>query len=83
MTNCIPSTYQFSKVKNWKLDVNFTGGDISDDGGVLLLREADKILGITTNLAKIFPDKQGANKVIHCMVTMLRQLTYGIALGYC
>ncbi len=41
MTNCIPLNYQFSKVKNRTIEINFTGGDISSDGGVLLLREAD------------------------------------------
>ncbi|WP_341790661.1 hypothetical protein [Rickettsia endosymbiont of Polydrusus tereticollis] len=41
MTNCIAYSYQFSKVKNRTIEINFTGGDISSDGGVLLLREAD------------------------------------------
>jgi hypothetical protein len=82
MTNCIPLNYQLSKVKNRKIEVNFTGGDISSDGGVLLLREADKRLGITNELAKIFPDKIEASKVIHTMQSMIKQRVYGIALGY-
>ncbi|WP_367363851.1 hypothetical protein [Candidatus Tisiphia endosymbiont of Nedyus quadrimaculatus] len=41
MTNCIASNYQFTKVKNRQLAINFTSGDISSDGGVLLLGEAD------------------------------------------
>jgi hypothetical protein len=51
MTNCISLSYQFSKVKTRQIEINFTGGDISSDGGVLLLREADKRLGITNELA--------------------------------
>jgi hypothetical protein len=82
MTNCIPLTYQFSKVKNRQIEINFTGGDISSDGGVLLLREADKRLGITNELARIFPDRRDANKVIHSMQSMIKQRVYGIALGY-
>ena len=82
MTNCIPLTYQFSKVKNRKIEINFTGGDISSDGGVLLLREADKRLGITADLAKVFPDKRDASKVAHSIETIIRQGMYGIALGY-
>ncbi|MCC8398757.1 MAG: transposase [Rickettsia endosymbiont of Labidopullus appendiculatus] len=31
-------SYQ-SKVKNRQIEINFTGGNISSDGGVLLLRE--------------------------------------------
>jgi hypothetical protein len=33
MTECISLNYQFSRVKNHKLEVNFNGGDISSDGG--------------------------------------------------
>ncbi len=43
MTNCTGLSYQ-SKVKNRQIEINFTGGNISSDGGVLLLREADKRL---------------------------------------
>lgn len=82
MTNCIAYSYQFSKVKNRTIEINFTGGDISSDGGVLLLREADKRLGITEELAKIFPDRRDGSKITHNMATMLRQRIYGIALGY-
>jgi hypothetical protein len=53
MTNCIPISYQFSRIKNRKIEINFKGGDISSDGGVLLLREADKRLGITNDLANL------------------------------
>lgn len=82
MTKCIPPTYQFSKVKNREIEINFTGGDISSDGGVLLLREVDKRLGITAELAKMFPDKRDTSKVAHSIETMMKQRIYGIALGY-
>jgi len=82
MTNCIPLSYQFSKVKSRQIEINFKGGDISSDGGVLLLREADKRLGITNDLAKMFPDKRDASKITHSMQTMIKQRIYGIALGY-
>ena len=82
MTNCISLSYQFSKVKNRQIEINFTGGDISSDGGVLLLREADKRLGITNELAKMFPDKRDASKITHSMQSMIKQRIYGIALGY-
>lgn len=82
MTNCISLNYQFSKVKNRKLEINFTGGDISRDGGALLLKEADNRLGITNQLEKMFPDQRDPSKIIHSLTTMLKQRIYGIALGY-
>ncbi len=81
MTNCTGLIYQ-SKVKNRQIEINFTGGNISSDGGVLLLREADKRLGLTNELAKIFPDKRDSDKITHTILTMLKQRIYGIALGY-
>ncbi|WP_250312048.1 transposase [Rickettsia endosymbiont of Oedothorax gibbosus] len=77
MTNCTGLIYQ-SKVKNRQIEINFTGGNISSDGGVLLLREADKRLGLTNELAKIFPDKRDSDKITHTILTMLKQRIYGI-----
>jgi hypothetical protein len=82
MTNCISSNHQFSKVKNRQIAINFAGGDISSDGGALLLKEADTRLGITKQLEKFFPDNRDPNKITHSLISMLRQRIYGIALGY-
>lgn len=82
MTKCISLNYQFSKVKNRQVAINFAGGDISSDGGALLLKEADTRLGITSRLAKLFPDNRDPNKITHSLISMLKQRIYGIALGY-
>lgn len=82
MTNCIPLSYQFSKIKNRQIEINFTGGEISSDGGLLLLREADRKLGLTDSLAGLFPDKRNPDRITHSTLTMLKQRIYGIALGY-
>ncbi len=39
-------------------------------------------IGITNELAKIFPDKRDSDKITHTILTMLKQRIYGIALGY-
>ncbi len=79
--NTLPN-YQMSKIKNKKLEINFNGGDISSDGGVLLLREADRKLCLTKELSKLFPDKRDPELITHSVQTMLRQRLYGLALGY-
>jgi hypothetical protein len=75
MTKCLPLRYQFSKLKNRQVKVQFSGG-------ALLLREADRKLGITNQLAKLFPNQRKQNKVTHSLLTMLKQRIYGIVLGY-
>lgn len=76
------TNYQFSKIKNRKLEVNFTGGDISSDGGAIVLMEADKRLGLTKDLAKLFSDNRDQSKITHDIESILKQRIYGIALGY-
>lgn len=82
MTNCNTTNYLLPALKNRKIEVNFKGGDISSDGGVLLLREAERRLGIIGDVGRLFPDKRDPNRITHSVLTMLRQRVYGIALGY-
>ena len=37
MTNCIPSSLEFPACKGRKVKVNFEGGEVTSDGGILLL----------------------------------------------
>ena len=64
------------------VEVDFNGGDITSNAGVLLLSAADKRLGLLKNIAHIFPDRREPSKIEHAMLSMLRQRVYGIALGY-
>ena len=82
MTHCTLSNYVFSTLKSRKIEVNFKGGNINSDGGVLLLREADRRLGISDGIAKLFPDQRDPSRITHHVLTMLKQRVYGIALGY-
>jgi len=82
MSNYKSQNYQFSKVKNHRLEASFTGGDISSDGGSLILMEADKRLGLTKDLAKLFRDNRDQSKVSHNIESMIKQRVYAIALGY-
>lgn len=82
MSNYTSQNYQFSKVKNHRLEASFAGGDISSDGGSLILMEADKRLGLTRDIAKLFRDNRDQSKVSHNIESMIKQRVYGIALGY-
>lgn len=82
MTNCSSSKIEFSPLNNRKLEVEFTGGNISSDGGVVLLRQIDQRLKLTEKVASTIPDDRDPKKVIHSILSQLRQRVYGIALGY-
>ena len=66
MTECNQKGIGFSSLGRRKIEADFDGGTLTSDAGGLLLREADRTLGLTQALAE-------------CMI---RQRIYGIALGY-
>lgn len=61
---------------------DFSGGTLSSDGGVLLLREVDGHLGLTQKLAACFRDGRQQVFVDHSLRELLSQRIYGLALGY-
>ena len=65
-----------------KVTVDFSGGTLSSDGGVLLLREVDAKLGLTLALAQCFEDQRQQVFVDHSVQQLLAQRIYGLALGY-
>ena len=44
MTNCIQESFVFPGCKGRRIEASFEGGDITSDGGVLLLRQVDRRL---------------------------------------
>lgn len=82
MTECNTKHIRFSSIGRKSLLADFTGEHITSDAGALLLREADRKLGLTESLAKRITDPREQDQVIHSVVRMLRQRIYGIALGY-
>ena len=46
MTECARGRFSFPLVKRRQVEAEFSGGDITSDGGLLLLRQADKRLGL-------------------------------------
>ena len=61
---------------------DFSGGTLSSDGGVLLVREVDAHLGVTASLAQCFTDRREAVYVDHTVPQLLAQRIYGLVLGY-
>ena len=60
----------------------FDGGELSSDAGLLLVAEADRVLGLTAALSAVLPDRRQQSKVQHDLLSMLRERIYAIALGY-
>ena len=65
-----------------KITAAFDAGQISSDGGVLLLAGADKRLGLIDALATIIPDHRDPALITHTMADILRARIFAIACGY-
>ena len=62
--------------------MNFEGGDITSDGGVMLLRQADRLIGLSQAVANVLKDNRRQAICKHDGLSLLRQRIYGLAAGY-
>jgi hypothetical protein len=82
MTDCNTKSIRFSSLNSKKIVADFNGGHLTSDAGGLLLREVDRKLGLTRQLAACIPDPRNPLMTLHDQQTMLAQRIFGIALGY-
>jgi hypothetical protein len=60
----------------------FDGGDITSDGGVLLLKKLEEKTGIVRRFAACFTDYRSPKQIEHPLLDLLMQRLFGLALGY-
>lgn len=72
----------FHDLGSRRVQADFSGGHLSSDGGVLLLRQVNRGLGLTRHLAQCFCDLRKQPYVDHSVPELLDQRLYGEALGY-
>ena len=82
MTNCTKKLFKYPEFDRRKIEASFTGGDVSSDGGVMLLRQADKRLGFVQALDGAMKDTRDPNLITHEQKDLLKQRIYGLTLGY-
>jgi hypothetical protein len=82
MTQRNTEALSFSSLGNRRLEADFSGGSLTSDAGALLLREADKRLGLLEALDRVIPDPRNPELITHSQRSLLAQRVLGIALGY-
>ncbi|MGA2727349.1 MAG: IS1380 family transposase [Terracidiphilus sp.] len=82
MTECNQGSFSFAAHFSRRVEAGFTAGQVSSDGGALLLREADRKINLLGRVAGCFIDDRAALLVKHRLSEMLAQRIYGLALGY-
>ena len=82
MTKCYQRSFEFPRVNRRIVEARFDGGDITSDGGVLLLRQADRLTGLSDSIARALSDPRRQASCEHDVPGLVRQRLYAIALGY-
>ena len=82
MTNCAPGVVRFPAVKRRRVEAEFSGGDITGNGGIALLSQVDRRLGLTRAVAQRLDDPRRQASCGHGLEDLLRQRLYALALGH-
>jgi hypothetical protein len=72
----------FARLCGKTLHVDFDGGTVTSDGGVLLLRETESRVGIIRRFVAVLDDRRDGRYTDHSSEEMLRQRIFQIACGY-
>ena len=72
----------FSLESNKQIKINFNGGDLSSDGGLLLIKEFASRVGLVKLVKKLFKTNDSATFRIHTDSDNLMQMIYQIITAY-
>ena len=82
MTECSETLFPFEAHFSRRVVAQFAGDWLTTEGGSLLLRQADRKIGLLRRVAGCFSDYRQPERIEHRLEEMLAQRIYGLALGY-
>ena len=81
-TECTQDSLDFASLGSRKVTAAFDGGAMTSNAGALLLREADRAIGLSRQAAACFTDGRRQDRIEHSVETLIGQRIHGISLGY-
>jgi hypothetical protein len=82
VTECIEGPPAFTSLGPRRVEADFSAGTLTTDAGALLLREADRRLGLLDALDAAIPDPRNPELITHSQRSLLAQRVFGLACGY-
>ena len=82
MPKCTDGRIDFGRFGRRVVEADFSGGDLSSDGGLLLLRQVDQHLGLSRAAAAAIPDPRDPERIEHRLRDLLAQRLYALCCGY-
>lgn len=82
MTKCTAEGMSFGRLGRLAVEANFEGGALSSDGGLMLLRQVDRRIGLTKAVAEALHDPRNPGRITHELRDLVAQRLYGLCCGY-
>lgn len=74
--------FEFQQASSRRVVADFQGGQITSDGGALLVREVARHTNILSDVAGCFIDRRCSDLIEHSVEELIAQRVLGIACGY-
>jgi hypothetical protein len=81
-TECSAETYSFGQLDRRQVVADFSGGQLTSDGGLALVAEIDRHYRISERVAECFTDQRDQSRVQHELSDLVSQRLYGLVQGY-
>jgi hypothetical protein len=75
-------TLHLFPIEHKNIELSFTGERISSDGGLLLLREVNRQIGLIERISSCISDNRDPRYIDHAIEELVGQRAYQIAAGY-
>lgn len=82
MTQCKLNRPKLKRLRRQAVEVDFEGGTLTSDGGLVLLREVDRRLDLIRRIDQAIPDPRDPMYTAHPQHEILTSRIFGIAAGY-
>lgn len=82
MKDCLKQLFLFKDISNKKIEVDFNGGEVSSDAGLLFFREVESRIGLISKMTDSLRDRRHPSYVKHQFLDLLKQRIFQIACGY-
>lgn len=82
MPDCSAKRIEFEPFGRRRIEASFSGGEISSDGGLLLLRQLERRVGLIDAVARVLSDPRDPERIEHTLRDLLCQRVFGLIQGY-
>jgi len=82
VTECNQRVFEFSSSEKRKVQADFKGGDVTSNGGLVLIAELEKKLRLSKRIAALLPDHRDQKKITHSQQSMIHQRLLGLCAAH-